>query len=268
MSELHSFRLIRFSEFKNDENEILSILPTSNLRLLSIPTLESILTQTSIVTYLTVSSCSLDQLICQLFKFTPLLKYLHVQTIYKSSQLIKNDESCQYYNAIHLKQIIINSFEYTFDEFEIFIKLIPNLKHLTISALDNIYMIDPYRWEDLIKTSLPHLKTFRFIFGLYCRGKVRNDVIDKFKQFQNDFWFKQHQWFNEYVLDKNSAVIYTLPYPSNTFRLKFSTEKYSNPLIRYMNPFDNVTDLTVCNGVVTEKYDYYFSNVTSLKSNI
>jgi hypothetical protein len=261
MFQLNSFRLIRFFDFKNEENELLSILPMSNLRILSIPTLQSILIhidKTSIITHLTVSSCSLDQLLCQLFKYAPLLKYLNIQNIYKTSHSIKNSD---WHNAIHLKQIIIDSFEYLFDEFEIFIKSIPNLKSLTISALDNICMIDAYQWEYLIKSSLPYLKIFQFTFGLYCRGKVRNDIVEKFKQFQNDFWCKQHQWFIEYVLDTNSAVIYTVPYTSNTYRLTLC----SNKLINNFHTFDNVTDLTLCYEATREKCVYYFSNVVSLK---
>jgi hypothetical protein len=262
MSQLRSFRICSL------ENKVLTDLPISNLRILSVPTLQSILTdidKTSMITYLTVSGCSLDQLLCQLFKYAPLLKYLNVTSIYKSSRLIKTDEFDLYHNAIHLKQIIINSFEYSFDEFEIFVKFIPNLKSLTISTFDNICMIDAYQWERLIITLLPQLKIFQFAFGLYCRGKVRIGIIEKFKQFQNAFWCKQHQWYIEYVLDSNSAVIYTIPYAGNAYRLTFSTEKHSNQLINNLNTFDNVKDLTLCNGAISEKCYYYFSNVTSLK---
>jgi len=261
MFQLHSFYLIRLFDLKNGENEILTVLPISNLRVLSIPTLPSILTHTDatlIITHLTISGCSLDQLLYRLFRYVPLLKYLNIQNIYKTSHSIEN---CNHHYAIHLKQIIIGNFEYLFEEFEMFIKLTPNLKSLAISALDNICMIDAYQWEYLIKSSLSYLKIFQFTFGLYCRGKIRNDIVEKFKQFQNDFWCKQHQWFIEYVLDSNSAVIYTIPYMPNTYRLTLC----SNKLIDNFHKFDNVTDLILCYEAAREKCFSYFSNVTSLK---
>jgi len=268
MSTLRDFHLICCSDDKNEENEILAVLPMCNLRTLSIPTLQSLLTHTdkiSLITNLTVSACSLDQLFYQLLKYAPLLKYLHVQNIYNSSHSIKNDECSYHHYAIYLKQLIIDNYEYTFEEFEIFIQLTPNLKRLAISALDNICMIDAHRWEQLIKSSLKFLNVFQFIFGLYCRGNARNDIVDKFKQFQNDFWCKQHQWYIEYVLDANSAVIYTIPYISDTYRLAQSTEIYSNKLINNLSTFDNVTDLTLCCEATAEKYSFYFPNVRSLK---
>jgi hypothetical protein len=129
-------------------------------------------------------------------------------------------------------------------------------------------MINADQWEYLIRSSLPYLKVFHFTFGLYCRGKIRDDIIEKFKQFQTDFWCKKHQWFIEYVFDINSAVIYTVPYVSNTYRLTLPSGRYSNLLGDDIRRFDNVRDLTVCYEARKEKCTDYFSNVRKLKLKI
>ncbi|UJR08266.1 hypothetical protein I4U23_012539 [Adineta vaga] len=168
---LQTFRLLDLYDLTNEHNEIISLLPLSNLRYLSISSLTFIKSQSNL-TYLTVSGCTLDQLFYQFFEHIPLLKYLKIENIYKASHSIKNHHCSIYHRAFHLKQMIINNYEYLFDEFEIFVQLLPNLQQLTISALDNLCMIDAQRWEVLIKSSLKILRTFQFIFGLYCRGQL------------------------------------------------------------------------------------------------
>ncbi|CAF1137981.1 unnamed protein product [Adineta steineri] len=265
---LHSFHLIDVFDLKTEENEILSALPLSNLQTLAIPSLQALLTHTNqplIITHLTIFSCTPEQLSYQLFKYMPLVKYFHTHNIYKSSHPITTNECSIHYYGTNLKQIIIDNCECTYEEFEIFIKLIPNLKSLTLSAIDNICMIDAHRWEKLIQSSLHSLNSFQFTFGLFCRGKVRHDIIDKFKEFQNDFWCKQHKWYIEYILDSNSAVIYTIPYISNTYRLTRCTAKDSIKLINNSSVFDNVTNLTMCCEAIADNCYYYFSNIRSLK---
>ncbi len=80
-----------------------------------------------------------------------------------------------------------------FKNFEIFLNQMPNLKCLTIlDSIDN-NMIDTYRWEHLITSSFPYLKIFKFKFRHYLdRRNQRNIIIDKFKQFQTDFWEEKY----------------------------------------------------------------------------
>jgi hypothetical protein len=253
LHRLHSFRVL---DTKYGENDLFNHLPMSNLRRLTIPTVP-INGPISSLTYLSISSCSLDQILSSLFQYAPLLKSLKIDNISKTSHTILN---LPYYPANHLKQLIIHHFEYSFEDFEILIKSIPYLKHLTICALDNNDMINPKQWESLIQSFLPNLKIFHFIFGSFCRGKTRDDIINKFQLFQTEFWFKQHQWFTEYVFDMNSAVIYTLPYALNTYRLTSTIGKYSNLLKDVTQKFDNVTNLTVCHQA--KSMDYYPSITT------
>ncbi|CAF4077940.1 unnamed protein product, partial [Rotaria sp. Silwood1] len=46
--------------------------------------------------------------------------------------------------------------------------------------------------QELITSSLPYLHDFRFAFCYYYENKT-NEFIDKLKQFQNNFWQKEHQ---------------------------------------------------------------------------
>jgi hypothetical protein len=52
-----------------------------------------------------------------------------------------------------LRQLIINSYVYTFEDFQMFVKQTPNLKSSTLFDNVKIDMIDACRWKDLI-TSL------------------------------------------------------------------------------------------------------------------
>ncbi|CAF0773160.1 unnamed protein product [Adineta ricciae] len=254
ISSLQTFRMI---ELVNEPNEIISNLPLTNLRRLAVPSIKSIKTK-STITHLTLSGCTLDY---QLFEYIPLLRYLHVESIYRAPTLLETKNHSIVYPAVCLKHLSIDNYECLFDEFEVFAKLMPNLQRLAISALDNLCMIDAQRWQRVIQSLLPCLQHFQFIFGLYCKGEVRKHVIEKFQQFQNHIWYKNHQWNIEYVLDTNAAVIYTIPYISNTYRLTRSTVKYSS---NDFNEFDNVTDLTLSCEATVNNCSYFFSNIRSL----
>ncbi|CAF2843861.1 unnamed protein product [Rotaria sp. Silwood2] len=67
-------------------------------------------------------------------------------------------------------------------------------------------MCNAYYWQELITSSLPYLHDLRFAFCYYYKNKTK-EFIDKLQQFQNDFWQKEHQWFVEYELIKNTAYI-------------------------------------------------------------
>jgi hypothetical protein len=68
-------------------------------------------------------------------------------------------------------------------------------------------MIDAYPWEDFITSSLPQLTLFKFKFS----SNYEDDIPDKFKQFQSDFWQEQHHWYTEYSFDEELAHISTIP---------------------------------------------------------
>lgn len=177
--------------------------------------------------------------------------------------MIIQERNVFYFNkqyALELEEIFIGDFNDKLKNFEIFIKQIPNLKYLTISCFHNTDIIDACQWEHLITFFLPYLKIFKFRFRCFMFDNDKNIIIDKFKQFQTDFWQKQHRWYTEYVKAQEIAFIYTIPFMLHTFEL------ISNNIntITNINTFNKVTHLTLNMDIITENYRCYFSNVTSL----
>ncbi len=159
--------------------------------------------------------------------------------------------------------MIICNFWGSFSDFETFVKLTPNLKSLTISGGEKD-MIDAARWERLITFSLPYLDIIQFMFScLYSEAK-HHIIINKFNEFQTDFWQKQHDWFIEYALGNSSALIYTISYALNTYDLTSNYKRYRNNLENNVNTFVNVTNLRLDYENLPNKCEDYFSNVTSL----
>ncbi|CAF0941400.1 unnamed protein product [Rotaria sordida] len=254
---------------KLQDNEIFDILPMFNLRTLSISSLHSIekcINDTSNITNLTIQDCSLEHLLYHMFKYFPMLKYLNVKYITRRNRPIEsdnNDSMFNTHNGIHLKQLIIGLLEYDFDEFEVFIKLIPNLRILIINTEGDINMMNACQWKNLIQSSLPYLNIFKFNFGCYHNDNDET-ILKKFKHFQDDFWCKQHQWYTEYSCEKYKACIYTIPYLSTGYILEMNTQRFPNKLINHLNTFDKVTYLGLYDSNLTDKCQDYFSNVESL----
>jgi hypothetical protein len=273
LSELHSFRIMQ-SECR--EFELLSVLPTTKLQILSIPEVSPFLirdNQILSIKSLTVSNCSLVDLI-EILTYMPMLKYLQIQTTSKYQKLKSVIKDVNNYHAVHLKQLIINQLQSEFTELELFIRKAPNLTNLTICSKDSQNIVDAGRWEYLIRSSLPNLNTFNFAFYLklnsnfsryaleYIRDK--NTIDTKFKSFQTSFWREEHHWYTEYLLWKYSACLFTIPFIEKQFPPTFNIERYSDGLTNNSNAFDNVTDLTVDAHMIAVDDGYYFSNVTSL----
>jgi len=256
LPQLHSFHLI-------DSNDIdLTNSLTSNLQVLSIPTLSSINSGSlSSITNLTISGCSLDQLYSYVFKYAPMLIYLNIH--YFSEDYIWNINSSEDNNksqAIHLKELNIFNFQYKFKDFQNLLKSTPNLLNLKLCGRCDLDMIDGNQWQNLLISSLSYLNTFKFIFH-YTFKRNFDEIYQKLNQFQNDFWIKQHQWYTEYSISNSSIMIYTIPYMLNSYKLEFNSKRYSN---QFINPFDNVTNLILYHNINRESYEYYFKNIKSL----
>jgi hypothetical protein len=267
MPQLFHFHLIYHRHaiavvFDDKINEMLSALPMSQLRTLSVSKLELGLISTnqiSSITKLTINYTDNIPLSC-LFKYMPMLKYLHIGKLHLNNNTSINNDNC----AVHLKELILDGFEYPFEYFAMLAKQTPNLKIFKISATIHKSIVNANAWEELIKTSLPYLNTFIFKFDIYHGGQKHNDIIDMFKQFQSDFWQIEHHWHTAYVLDINSALIFTIPYYSNTYELVWYTDSNSNKSVNHFDVHDKVTNLKLHNNLSIKKYPYYFSNVTEL----
>jgi hypothetical protein len=258
ISQLSCFRLI---DSTNGTHEILSALPTLQLQTLVVPELRADLKfsyKLSTVTNFTISRCYLYEL-CDILNNISSLKYLKVEYVLPYSASMSSKEGC----CTNLKQLILMSFEGEFDDLVMILKQTPNLKSLTINSYNNRNLIDAYKWEQLITSSLPYFSTFKFKFTC-CHSNRNNTIEEKFKEFRNDFWYQQHHWYTEYSLSKDSATIYTIPYMSDTYELTPYTDRYSNELTNNTNTFDNVKDLIIVPDALTDKCQYYFSHVTSM----
>jgi hypothetical protein len=119
-------------------------------------------------------------------------------------------------------------------------------------------MIHADQWEELITSSLPYLKDFKFDF--YC-SHVENALIEV-KKFQTNFWQKQHHWFIDYVVYKNEVLIYTKNHRPNPYRLiQLDDHVYLTDNDQTCN---DVTNLIVYQEQLTKNCDSYFPNVRSL----
>ncbi|CAF1464876.1 unnamed protein product [Rotaria sordida] len=163
-NEFSNLQSLTLNENKNNNVEILEwILPLS-------PKLHSLISKRlfdsltlidkiSSVKKLTISKCQSKEL-CQILQCMPMLNCLNIENFSIYYESINNETCCCDYIAWNLKRLIIDKFQNDFEDFEKFIKQIPNLKSLTISTDNKLNMFDAYRWENLISSSLPYLNIF------------------------------------------------------------------------------------------------------------
>ena len=265
--QLRSFRLL---DTYDQDDELLSVLPTFQLRTLEIPSLSTnlkLINQFSLIKNLTIAACSTYEL-CQLLSTITSLKYLKVDNV------SEHELECYYYvehdpyknlpkdPCIHLKHLIMLQFQGQFHELEEILKRTPNLINLTIHINNNKNMdkINANQLEHLITSLLPNLKIFKFI--IQC--SYNYSIEEKFKEFQNDFWCKEHNWYTEYLVFKSYALIYTIPYMFHTYKLIPYTKIYRNNLVNNSKTFQNVTDLTIDPDALIKDCQYYFSHITSM----
>ncbi|CAF1505345.1 unnamed protein product [Adineta steineri] len=248
---LSRFLLNQFSHLHS-----LILIPHENdhiVRILSIPILPFNTSNFSLITKLTISTCSMKQILNQLIQYAPMLKYLNIHQI--KYTLERNDSYVIRFKAIHLQELILTDFEYQFTDYRTLMEHTPNLLSLELCAYSDRDTIDANQWEYLITDSLPHLEIFKFIFS------YRSQNTDKFHQFQTDFWLVKHHWHTEYSFTNDFIMIYTIPYMLDYFELQENTTRYGNNIF---NIFDKVTNLTVYDNTIKESCQYYFPNVTSL----
>jgi hypothetical protein len=237
----------------------------SNLRTLSILRLDftSLNThQTSLITNLKLLECTFNQF-NQLSTYFPMLKCLHIEdNMYcEENDTIPNSDKNQCF--VYLNKLIMEDFFGTFDRFELLVKRTSNLKYLLIRAEKAFDMIDADRWEQLIRSLLPHLNVFKFIFNEFYYSQIA-DVMTKFQKFQTNFWQHEHHWFTELILDRRAIAICTIPYCKNIFRLALDVKRFKNNLRNRVHSHKNVRCLDLRIGPIKHDDEYYFPNVTEL----
>ncbi|CAF1069079.1 unnamed protein product [Adineta steineri] len=249
-----------FTDLKHKTSAILSELSKSKLRILSIREFQysTFILKEMSITALTISYCACYQLL-GIFQYALVLKYLKIERLY----YYKHGHYPLKYstgNIARLKQLIINDCRTDFELIEQCLKRTPNLTIFTIRNNTCVNMINADCWEHLIESSLLHLRVFNFYFSYYNGTHSYNNQLKEFQQFQSHFWSKQHHWHTNYEINKDSALIYTMPYVWNEYTLLTSSNNYGN-----LNGFDKVTELTLSQMAIKENSPYYFDNVKSLE---
>ena len=242
-----------------NQNELQSLLPIDNLLTLSINSNLILIGKTIPMISLTLFSLSLNE-ICRLFPYTPFLQYLNV------SQVRDRRLSTEYHQSTrpaHLKQIIVTYFRPKFNDLTHFIQDMSNLQSLTVGSSNDNDMLDASRWERLIQHSLPSLIDLRFkLITDYWIHPC--NVVEIFDRFQTSFWLKEHQWYTECAVHRQSMMIYTIPYISEGIQIPLVSKRSSNPLIDHSQTFKHVKKLVVSARDLFQCGDYYFPNIESL----
>ena len=263
LSQLSCFRL---TMPKNSNYCIRVPLAIKQLRILMIADVfDSIqyLYHISSLEYLTILSCDSLKL-TNILNNIPKLKYLNINYFYRtgSPMNIADEYSRKFEKAIHLKRLIIKNYTDYLSKLEWIFMQTPNLESLTLTIIQ-IEVIDANQWQEWILYILQQLRTFQFCFHFRDEEIIKN-IDTLFKQFQNDFWLKQHQWYTEYIVLEGVGFMYTIPYSLNIYTVDEYISNYNYPLTTSPNKYDNVTDLTISTNTSMNQNQFYFSNIRSL----
>ncbi|CAF1516478.1 unnamed protein product [Adineta ricciae] len=264
LEQLTSFN---YTGFDAQIDVIISALPMSKLKILSIPTLPSrntSINQFSSLENLTVSSCDQNQL-TSIWKSATRLKHLQISTWSHSSFTADIFAKLSYVDdAIHLTHLTIEHFPYDNDTLRMIFKQTPNLTYLKIDVCYGDNAIRASVWENIIRLYLLRLIHFQFVFS--CDRHTESRCIEMgFEEFRGQFWMEQHHWRTEYVISNRSARIYTTPYISKMYRVERGTSTHCNSATNDTDKFDNISDLAIDVAALAEgAYPSYFSHITSL----
>ncbi|CAF3833856.1 unnamed protein product [Adineta steineri] len=261
LSNLYSFS---FTGTNIETLKIISSISKSKLRILTVPRWDfesTSINQTLGITSLTITESKIDNFqLFKLFEYAPMLKYLNIQTLVNSEM---NNYKELKKNANYLKEFIINDCKVRFGHLILLLKYTPNLKIFSIFIMSDIYMSDGIRWQKLIESSLKYLTIFKFYFQ-EKKSENLTEKLNKFQQFQNDFWHKQHQWYTNLEIYTRTSTIYTIPYEKDNYKLTCNTNKHGYLWKKNSNVFDNVKILTLTPRLIATNWKCYFKNVESL----
>ncbi|CAF1427841.1 unnamed protein product [Rotaria sordida] len=131
------------------------------------------------------------------------------------------------------------------------------------------------RWEDLIRSSFPLLKTFKFYFifrSLTSQGLKRLVV-----SYSTPFYIKEKQWFvycNIFANSKNNrygklSIFYTLPYPMETltiYKNSFKKTISNLPINNHFNIYANIKTL-IFENYITPNHNFNKTKIINLVIN-
>ena len=155
--------------------------------------------------------CTLNEIFSLLYH-TPGLCRLTCRNVVESLKKIENVKAIMLHKLTHIH---FDMDEVWFDDFEIFMSyLFAPVQVLRIKYHAGSDYLNADSWEQLIKTRMPHLRTFNYE---YHEGDAPDDENDPFHTkingFTAPFWIK-HQWFLEFgiYLDEEGFQCSINPY--------------------------------------------------------
>ncbi|CAF3665872.1 unnamed protein product [Rotaria socialis] len=244
-------------------HDILSSLTTSKLKTLSATSLNRFplhIDARFSITNLTICCYDLHH-VCHLLANLPQLNYLNVKRSSGSQESTHYMGLNENFCAVNLIAMVIDDFQYGFNEIEDLFNGLPNLKSLTICSADRPTMINARQWERLITSSLPHLETFRFRF-ICDLWSTDDEILELFQQFQSDFWLKTHHWYTEYLSTGSDKWICTIPCPS--YRCDLTAYCDAHNCTMFSRAANQSLDSMSSERVLQKKREFHFCDIVSL----
>ncbi|CAF3972744.1 unnamed protein product [Rotaria sp. Silwood1] len=168
--------------------------------------------------------------------------------------LVDTDYSLILDSLVHLSQLI------TLEIYEMRVGKVP---------------LNGQRWEDLIRSSFPLLKTFKFyfIFRSLTSQKLKRLVAS----YSTPFYIKEKQWFvycNIFANSKNNrygklSIFYTLPYPMETltiYKNSFKKTISNLPINNHLNIYTNIKTL-IFENYIKPNHDFNKTKIINLVIN-
>jgi hypothetical protein len=127
-----------------------------------------------------------------ILSYTPQLRHLTCRHLFNTSLTFGQENM---FVLPNLTCIQMNQSRLSFQEFEIFIKMISSQLHtLCFTTFESIEYLDAGRWQNLIEIYMPHLRTFKFSYEERIPNNFQVNLNhQQINQFKSSFWLKQ-QW--------------------------------------------------------------------------
>jgi hypothetical protein len=151
-----------------------------------------------------------------LLSYVPQLRRLQLHSLDGSRKKQTNSQSMM---LNYLTHVSLDMKSVTFDQLEsIMIKLFPQLEMLHISTQYNEAYLNANRWEKLILSYLPHLRTFTFQYINYIQNSDNHLVYKNIiHQFSSLFW-SERKWFFAYHFYRAQYRDHVIFYSTNPYR--------------------------------------------------
>ena len=227
------------------------------------------------IVHLTIKSCSLKE-------YNTILQRLpRLRTIVMAKLIMqRSNESITSYSAstqyTQLMTLVIGNSSLSMTDFGLVLSLTPSLVRLKLITyrvkLDSI--LDGSDWARLIRTKLPDLKTFQFLFSYNLqKGDDAEDLDLLIDRFRTPFRVHDKKWIItcDYVLQEKVIYFYTTPrctidskrqlQSTNTFqpsslKIRFNAaliDSDFHPVVHLMYATDDATESTVCTKILSSK---------------